>query len=135
MARLQSAGSDAAIVLHQLVQSAPECVRLLLDNLSFLAMAFGWNLIFNLPDLSASLEVRIQLLHVGNEDEPGGSPVDLSAGEPSGSGSAQVLDAVASGVEANTQPDASASSIIQDDVSGQVAGPSSAVPNSQDTAA
>ncbi|KAE9388416.1 hypothetical protein BT96DRAFT_1074032 [Gymnopus androsaceus JB14] len=102
MARLQSARSDAAIVLHQLVQSAPERAHFLLNDLSFLAMAFGWNWIFNLPELSASLEVRNQLLNVGNEDEPAGSPVDLSSGEPSGSGSAQVLDAVALGVEANT---------------------------------
>ncbi|KAE9390347.1 hypothetical protein BT96DRAFT_1002364 [Gymnopus androsaceus JB14] len=132
---LQSAGSDTAIVLHQLVQSAPERVHLSLDNLSFLAMVFGWNSIFNLPELSASLEVRDQLLRVGKEDEPGGSPVDLSSGEPSGLGSVQVPDAVASGVEANTQPDTSASSIVQDDILGQVAGPLSAVPDSRDTTA
>ncbi|KAE9391053.1 hypothetical protein BT96DRAFT_1001680 [Gymnopus androsaceus JB14] len=130
MACLQSARSDTAIVLHQLVQSAPEHVRLSLDNLSFLATAFGWNSIFNLPDLLASLEVRNQLLNVGKEDEPDGSPVDSSSGEPSGLGSAQVPDAVASGAEANTQPDASASLIVQDDVSGQVARPLSAVPDS-----
>ncbi|KAE9407463.1 hypothetical protein BT96DRAFT_986463 [Gymnopus androsaceus JB14] len=134
MARLQSAGSDAAIVLHQLVQSALEHVCLSLDNLSFLATVFRWNSIFNLPDLLASLEVRDHLLHVGKEDEPGGTPVDSSSSEPSGSGSVQVPDAVASGAEANTQADASASLIVPSDALGQVTGPSSAVPDSRDTA-
>ncbi|KAE9386787.1 hypothetical protein BT96DRAFT_1005744 [Gymnopus androsaceus JB14] len=78
---LQSAGSDAAIVLHQLVQSAPECVCLLLNDLSFLTTAFRWNSIFNLPDLLASLKVRDQLLRVGKEDEAGGTPVEPSSGE------------------------------------------------------
>ncbi|KAE9399719.1 hypothetical protein BT96DRAFT_939261 [Gymnopus androsaceus JB14] len=130
MACLQSAGSNVATVLHQLVQSALEQVCLSLKNLSFLATAFGWNSIFNLPDLLAYLKVRSQLLCVGKEDEVGGNPVELPSGEPSGSGSVLGPDAVASGAEANTQVDTSASPIVPNNALGQVAGPSSTVPHS-----